>query len=711
MRKKRAAEIAMLGIFSIIVTIASYTYMKTLINAEINQVVDTEAAIRAVMSMKSMYLMAIIVFLVTTVLFYKGNKILSYIYRYRFILIGSIFVLCVCLEVHGSSIGMWARTLGYAKTEEIIGVSRAIRSDEWAVSTPMMLSQYFNHLEKFPYFSETVRGMTTDMFMVYGQPVKDMAILFRPFHWGYLFLSPEKGLSFFWCGRFLALAIVSFEMFMLITEKNKKISAVGAAMISLAPVVQWWFAINGFVEMLIFAQLSILLLNRYMITEKLWIKAVCVFVISICAGGFVLTLYPAWQVPMAYLIVFLAIWVILKNFKQFQFRRSDGLLIVGAILFIGIIMFHIWNNSKETIELVMNTAYPGKRVDTGGYADAFLTNYPSNIWYAMMGKGTMLNPPESAQFIDFFPLCYAFPIIAMLKRRKVDSLSLILLGYSGILLIWCVCGFPMWLAKITLFSYSRADRAYIILGLINTFLLVRGITLWPKELAKKRYAFLSGLVGVVVVLVGNRLSPDFYISNKQMGVTCIIFAVLFYLLCYITEQKIQVIFSVIMVMLMVYTGGVVNPVVSGMNAIFELDEIKTIQKIHEEDPKAIWVMEDMSLPLNNLGLLAGAPCINTTNVYPALERWKKLDPDRKYEEIYNRYAHITVQIKNEGEAEFALDQADVFTVKMTAEQLQDLEVKYIFSRRCELEEYSNQQIKIEKISQTGDFSIYKLQEQ
>lgn len=82
-------------------------------------------------------------------------------------------------------------------SETLIGISRSIRSDEWAVNTPMMISQYFNNAAPFPYFSETIRGALTDVFIVYGQPVLNIVEIFRPFHWGYLLLSPAKGLAFF----------------------------------------------------------------------------------------------------------------------------------------------------------------------------------------------------------------------------------------------------------------------------------------------------------------------------------------------------------------------------------------------------------------------------------------------------------------------------------------------------------------------------------
>ena len=86
--------------------------------------------------------------------------------------------------------------LGGDDTGNILGVPRGIRSDEWAVSTPMMLSQYYNASGKFPYFSDTVRGASTDMFMVYGQPVMDIAIL-NLFIGDICFYLPERGWHFF----------------------------------------------------------------------------------------------------------------------------------------------------------------------------------------------------------------------------------------------------------------------------------------------------------------------------------------------------------------------------------------------------------------------------------------------------------------------------------------------------------------------------------
>ena len=104
----------------------------------------------------------------------------------------ALIVVCACLGLHGSSIGLYADILGHKELNSVLfGENRPIRSDEWLVFTPFAFSQYYNN---FAYFSNIVRGTLTDMFIVYGQPVWDAGMLFRPAQWGYLFcfLQPKS---------------------------------------------------------------------------------------------------------------------------------------------------------------------------------------------------------------------------------------------------------------------------------------------------------------------------------------------------------------------------------------------------------------------------------------------------------------------------------------------------------------------------------------
>ena len=111
--------------------------------------------------------------------------------------------------------------------------------------------------------------------------------------------------------------MVTFEFGMLVTGKNKRLSVVLSFLISFAPVVQWWFAINGLVEMLIFMQLSMVMVWKYMNTENSVQRIPYVVVIMICAGGYILTMYPPGRFHWRYVLLGIFVWIIWENYKNF----------------------------------------------------------------------------------------------------------------------------------------------------------------------------------------------------------------------------------------------------------------------------------------------------------------------------------------------------------------------------------------------------------
>ena len=110
----------------------------------------------------------------------KINLIFDKMYKYRFVIAIILLLLLIMLNLNGSSIGIWNIHFGKDPNEGVlIGNSRKIRHDEYVVNTMMAFSQYKND---FGFISNHLRGSEiTNMFMVYGQPVKDIAILFRLF--------------------------------------------------------------------------------------------------------------------------------------------------------------------------------------------------------------------------------------------------------------------------------------------------------------------------------------------------------------------------------------------------------------------------------------------------------------------------------------------------------------------------------------------------
>lgn len=627
------------------------------------------------------------------------------LYRYRYIVVAVFFVTLVFLGINGSSIGMWSDYFSQDDPGLLVGVSREVRSDEWALSTPMALSQYKDPYGAFSYFSNVVRGTSTDVFLEYGQPVRDIAVIFRPFHWGYLFLPVNMGLAFYWCGRYIALFMASFEMGMLISNKRKILSFMYAGLILWAPIVQWWFAINGLVEMLIYIQTSIVLFSKYMRSTSSIKRMVYAIIIAICAGGYVLTLYPAWMIPLGFGLLGLIVWVFLENYKQCKMRRRDWGILAGVFLGFIILMGYIFLKSLDTIMAIMNSAYPGGRFENGGGAGFNIFNYITNIWYAITGTGTEVNVCESAQFIDFFPLCYVLPLIVVIRDKIKDKLIVILMAVSLFLEGFVIFGYPDFVVKFTLLSNCQPIRVCQVVGFVNLLLMVRSVAVMQKPVGRWIAVVLS-IASIGLCIYGTYYVNGAFWSLRKICITFIVFAILMYTLMRFKAKNNRYIALIMCMSTILVSGFLVNPIRSGCDNIYNLEVVKLIEEVHDKDPKALWVVEGMGYPYTNLPIVTGAPTVNSTNIYPYLERWEEVDGKGVYTEVYNRYAHISINVKEEGMADFSSNVPDQFTVDITIEDLKKIGVKYIFSNR---ELPASKDVKLSLIEQWNAYRIYEIE--
>lgn len=636
-------------------------------------------------------------------LLFDVRKMYAWLDRNRFYIGIGVVVFCVIFEIHGSSLAEWAELLPSnvdMLSDTLFGVPRAVRTDEWGTFTPMSISQAFGD-EPFSWFSNILRGIDTDMFMVYAQPVATPLIIFRPFLSGFLFFGISRGLAFFWSARLVALILVSYEFFKDIT-KNKKYAVMAAALIAWAPLVQWWFAINGLVEMLIFAQLSLIMLKRYMTINIFWKRCVSLLVICICAGGFILTLYPAWQVPVFYIILAVALSIILENHKCCKIAGKDiiSILIAGIVLIISVgTILYI---SFDTINLVMNTAYPGSRVSVGGnctWTDLFKSW--GNMFFQVKSEGIPINACESSMFMDFFPLGLLLSVYVLVKQRKKDYLLIFLLIIVCLMGWYSLVGMPEFLAKLTGLSLSGGPRVLMIAGLVNIILLFRALSDWDINISLKS-ALIAAAIFVCAVITASDLYYVDYLSAGQMVFLGVVAAVCVLVLLQ-KKWKITVALVVIVALL---SGAFVNPAQRGTGIIYQFPLAEFLSEA-ETDNDEKWAVIGCDYPITNYLLMYGLPTINSTNIYPSFETWGKLDQQSKYEDIYNRYSHILLELADGSNTEkFELNSTDLFTVNISIEELKILSVKYIFTNES-LDEYV-QQDQLSLLAADSGYYIYEI---
>ena len=604
------------------------------------------------------------------------------IYKYRFVLSFLLLIMLVSFKISGSSMGCWKLFLGDGESGIRLGEPRVWRSDEWGTLTPLCFRQQYNTLGAYNRYSQTLGSILTDNMLVYGQPSWDILTLFRPFYWGYLFFGSERGLSWFWCSRLIVLFLSWFELGMLITDGQKKISVMLSICLSFAPFLQWWFAINGLVEMLIYGACFVLGSN-YLVSHAFNPRKIAVAVgMAVCAVGYVLTFYPTWMVPVAWGFVPLFLWVIIWKFNRKVLRRVDVMpwLLIFVITAAGLTILAV--TSWNVIKAELNSVYPGNApLSSGGTGLWWMMKYPISLVSRFSMNELIV---ENSSIICFAPAGFILALWVIIKEKKKDPLLILLLGMN-LFLAWYYCvGIPKWLAKMLLLSFVNSNRGPQVLGFLRLTLFARAVAL--KEKAPKRWlaalaAVISSAVPMRLALGFTKYEPgglryEYFDTAEKIVVVWAILAVVFYLLYRARKSKYTM--AVLGVCTVVLASSIwINPVAKGVPEITKSETMQQIRDLVKEDPQAIWLVVDMAYPATNIPAMAGADCLNTTQTYPQKTRWEMLDKEGEYEDIYNRYCHIRASLGSKTMLE--LVSTDYVEVTLSPEDLKKLNIRYIVS--------------------------------
>lgn len=659
------------------------------------------------------------------------NKIGEFIYKYRYPLALALLVVLVLFEINGSSIGAWDQPIINSTHQSLLGSARSTQSDEWRIFTPFTLSQYLND---FSYFSSIPRASPTDMFAIYGAPIWTILMIFRPFQIGYLFLSPAKGLSFYWISRLIALLLVSFEMGMLITNRNKTLSLAYAVMITFSPVVQWWISVNALVEMLIFGQLAVLLLYHYMKTKDYRKRLIIALGFAISLGGYIFTIYPAWQIPLGYVFLFLAIWVFLDNYKDFEFNKLDIGFALLSLAIVGAGGLYFLHTSSDTIEIVRNTLYPGGRHFIGGLDSSqfkgetgflqSLCNYINSIFYPLNLDSAFSSTSGISRldsfFYDFFPvplILYLF--ITFVEKNRDKLLNCLIIVYI-LLSVLSIFVFPEYVYKITFISNTIQRRLILALSLLNVLILFRSLSLLRINSNNRHVnniknnsqilALISIAIAVAVFFLST--SNGFGIIGKSLFipvsiVSISILGISLFIIFKSSDNKYANLFLVMCILISAMGGGLVNPIESGIG-YYDLEPVQFVEGLVEENPNANWIVVG-EREIQDMFIAAGAHTITSVNTYPDFEKWEKIYPGHKFEDVYNRYAHMNVNLSANESSKFERvpGREDIISLTLNVNDLEKLNVTYIESEQ-DLSEYSNENVEFEKIYSYRNLKIFKV---
>lgn len=701
------------------------------------------------------------------------HRVNDWLHKCRWALGGVVIAFCTVFKISGSSINAWHWYLqtGNLLNQTILGYPRLSRSDEYAIQTPFAASQAYNGHGQF---NSLLGGIdSTDMMIIKDSPTYAVGEIFHPFHWGYLLFGTAHGLAFYWSARLVVLFLAGYEFFRIITRKVQKtpmvpeqasprqprcvlvvsperrgLAALGAALVTFSSLLQWWFAVNDIAEMFIAIFGAVVLFDKYLTIHGFWKRFGFALLIAECAGMFLWSLYPAWMIPLAYVLAAVLIWQIVSHWGTVRMRWQDWMLAAVVLVIFLVLTVLVAKDSANTIVDELNTSYPGKRLVLGG-SGVTITSMLGSAG-AQFLYNFFIGVPEDGHIAGFFPLGFLLAIANMFGNRskhRADVMTVILLFETVLFAAFIVVGLPSWLARVTLLSTCTTPRAAIGFELASLILLIRSVAV--REWGMKAGSSLA--IAVVIAAYGAHFSERYaastlspFVGKHAYVIPTIIFLEYLALslmglysshgeqtessfialnhraaLCLnraraIGNRLCHVIVSAgaaFIVIVTVVTGMLINPVQRGTDSLSDEQVVLAAKAANAEKTGMFATLGEGGQGgwFSNVLAANGLTVVNSFQTTPHWNLWKVLDPQGEHLDAYNRCAYINFVLATGASdtEKFVVSDANNLVVSVTPSELHDLGVTYVTSE----EDLSGRTFGgwgFEKISEDGAVDLWEL---
>jgi hypothetical protein len=620
-----------------------------------------------------------------------------------------LFVLLTALRLHGYSLSWWHQVIdGSPAPEVLLGEPRAIRADDWKNQLPISLGQR-RHEPPFPLVNRDI-GLGQNMLAPAFAPVAHPLILFRPTQWGF-FLGDDVGVAWLWWSQALGLFAAWTAVLAVLTRGNLVLAAGGGLLLLCAPLFQFWSLVGAAHSA--FAATCLLAARGVLRSRRRRSIAGWALLLGWAGGAFAFSLYPPYQVALVYLVLALAVCVWLEP-DEHPWRRDRGFRL-AALLAAGAVTAGaaLWlaTEIRDVIELMRNTAYPGRRFSSGG--DRTLPELAASalgLPLVTTNWGLLLNVCEASSFLFTFPVVGAAMVRAVRRGERPDRACLLLLVFCVAFTVYAVVGVPEWLAGATGLRFVPGRRAVIALGIADVALLVRFLALRPPGTSGDRvFALATGAVWALAIAAAG-LALRASVPGLPVGWLLGAAAVQGVLAAFLLASPRPALALGALVAVSFASTCWFNPVARGGTDYLVSNPLS--QQILAIDREAgggtRWAAFGAD-ELGNLFRILGVAAVNGHHPTPQFELWRPLDPDDRARHVINRHSQIGMVASAAREPVFRLISIDTWFVDMRPEpeRLRALGVTHVLVRVGNPALFERL-APLERLASIGDNHLYRV---
>ncbi|MDA8208935.1 MAG: hypothetical protein M0Z92_08055 [Actinomycetota bacterium] len=563
------------------------------------------------------------------------------------------------LQISGTSIGI-LNPPGH-NSNLIAGSPKAIRSDEWSVSTPLTIASARQHFSERLYDGAGSHNTS----VVLDVPNNSWTTIFKPYNWPFFVLPLANAYALKWWLLFLFLVLPTYWLALLLTRKVSAAILVSLGM-SLSPFFAWWYEAGALdsVGFMVAIMLLVLLVLR---NAERRISYLYAGLLAYFLVAFTILLYPPFQIPLAYTAAAFLLPFVIRDLVLVsdQKRARRFALLGGAVVAAIVILVGYMQSEIPTITKIVNTVYPGNRIAVGATANIlqlfspwvgiFIASHPTAI-------AANSNASEISSFFLLAPVLFFFtPLAGKWRRSRTYGASQFLIALTMIaLLAWMYVGFPAPIATLTLLDRVTSQRAIVGVGLASWLLILLFIadfefskgTSAEETAPSARAAWPRVALGVATFgLVIGYGARQMQLTYPALGVSMYlvgIFVVLVLIGLILLVKARYIVASVFLLPVLALQAVTVNPLYRGLSPLVNPTLQTNVDKIERLVPALPsrtppgWLV--VGPPIAFLSMIGtGAYVFNATSQYPDISAWKVIDPSGGSESIWNRYAHVVYQ--------------------------------------------------------------------
>jgi len=551
-----------------------------------------------------------------------------------------LLVLFTLLGISGSSTPLLSPD-GGGGDSVIVGTPRSIRSDEWIVHTPFVISQVENGS---PRYGDIGVG-SHDMSILSDTPVLDWTAAFHPNLWAYYVLPLDNAHAFDWWSVAAVLLLGTYALLMVIL-RSIGWSILGAVFLYGSPFFHWWYTSSVFTSIgwMAFAAAAVLVA----VTSSGRRRILLALVAAYCLVCFALVIYPPWQIAAAIGVSAVAcgaVWSIWREGKSSLQKILSTLLVTGVATVVPLLLFYV--TRRPAFQAIAQTVYPGSRVVSGGelpwsqlFSGWFGLNYITN---GPGIRGALFpNESEASSFLFLgVGLLAALPFVWRFAAPLGDRLRGVTVATVAAMVLFLtqtLVGLPSIVAKLTLLSSVPERRTLVGLGFCSMVLVVvvgSNLERLPVPNLARKFAGVAFVVVMAAGVLG--LAHDFRSVNAAVGnrLTLVAIAAAVIPAAIFFWRPRAAVGALAVFGLIVALGA--NPLINGLSQTRGSTFVRDAQSIAAESGHdGAWIGETYWLA--SLLTTAGVRNLSGVNLYPNVPAWEILDPDHEYENAWNRYA-------------------------------------------------------------------------